>query len=506
MFPMRANRRPRVCRPARWFGILSGYRLDVSEWVTHSERKTTMLPPCRSLVRSLLCLLAAVAALAGPAAGADPGRRPNLLLIVSDDQGYADLGCCGGKDVLSPHLDRVAAEGVRLTSFYVTWPACTPSRSSILTGRYPQRNGLYDMIRNDMVNYGHRYTEAEYALSPEMTLGLDVREVVLAQPLRKAGYTCGMIGKWDSGRARRFLPLQRGFDVFYGFANTGIDYWTHERYGIPSMFRGNQRIKDEGYATDLFEREALHFVQENKDRPWFLYLAFNAPHGASSLEERGVQAQEKYLRLYPQLDPKAARTRYLAAITNMDQAIGNILELLRKTGQDQNTLLVFHSDNGGSGPGKNGPLRGGKSQMFEGGLRVPCLMRWPGVLPAGTVRDDFLTTLELFPTFLAAARAPRPEGVVLDGFDMLPVLQGKTPSPRTEMFWQRREDRAARVGSYKWVESAKGAGLYDLASDVGERHDLSKAQPEQLARIQARWQAWRQQMDEAEPRGPFRDY
>lgn len=441
----------------------------------------------------------------GANSSAEP-RKPNILLIVSDDQGYADLGCCGHKTIRTPNVDRLAKEGVRLTSFYVTWPACTPSRGSILTGRYPQRNGLYDMIRNDMVNYGHRFTEEEYALSPEMTLGLDVREVVIAQPLKQAGYACGVVGKWDSGRARRFLPLQRGFDFFYGFANTGIDYWTHERYGIPSMFRGNQRIKEEGYATDLFEREALSFLRANKDRPWFLYVPFNAPHAASSLTDKGVQAQDKYLRLYPDLDPKDARTRYFACVTNMDDAIGKILEQIKQQGQEENTLVIFHSDNGGARPGDNGPLRGGKTTMYEGGLRVPFVARWPGVLPAGVVSDEFLTTLELFPTLVDAAGAERPKGVTLDGFNMLPVLQGKAKSSRTEMFWQRRSERAARVGNYKWSEMPKGGGLFDLSLDLGEKKDLSKEKPEILARVKVRWEEWRRQMDAAEPRGPFRDY
>lgn len=458
----------------------------------------------RQLLLSLAVLLSLPLGLIS--AAEKPARRPNLLLIVSDDQGYADGGCFGGKGILTPNLDRLAREGVRGTSFYVTWPACTPSRGSILTGRYPQRNGLYDMIRNNEVDFGYQYDEAAYAVSPEMTLGLDVREVTIGQVLRKAGYTTGMVGKWDSGRARRFLPLQRGFDFYYGFANTGIDYWTHERYGIPSLFRGNERIKEDGYATDLFEREAAGFIRRSKDRPWFLYLAFNAPHSASSLKEKGVQAQEKYLRLYPDLDPKANRARYRAAVTNMDQAIGNLLDLLRQLGQEENTLVLFFSDNGGSGASDNGPLRGIKTQMFEGGLRVPFLARWPGVVPAGTIRDDFLTSLEVFPTLTAVAGAGTPKGVVLDGFDMLAVLKGQRPSPRTEMYWQRRNDRAARIGSYKWVDSAKGSGLFDLSRDLGEQNDLSAKEPVILAKLKKGWAAWRKQMDEAEPRGPFRDY
>jgi arylsulfatase A-like enzyme len=437
-------------------------------------------------------------------AAAEP-RRPNILLIVADDLGYFDLGCQGQREVRTPNIDKLAAGGVRLTDFYVSWPACTPSRGSILTGRYPQRNGLYDMIRNDSVNYGHKYTEAEYAVSPEMTLGLDQREVTLAQPLAGVGYTCGMVGKWDSGRARRFLPLARGFDFFYGFANTGIDYWTHERYGVPSMFRGNERIKEEGYATDLFGREALRFIRDNHARPFFLYLAFNAPHGASNLERSGVQAPKEYVAMYPESLPAKRRT-YLGSITCMDTAIGEILTELDKLKLAENTLIIFTSDNGGTSKQANGPLRGHKNQLFEGGLRVPCVAHWPGRLPAGAVNRDLLTTLELFPTLLAAASAPASAGVTLDGYNMLDVLGGRGVSPRQEMYWQHQLDRAARVGSYKWVESAEGRGLFDLGNDIGEQHDLSSTRPELLAEIRAKAAAWKKTMDACEPRGPFRDY
>jgi arylsulfatase A-like enzyme len=434
--------------------------------------------------------------------------KPNIILIVTDDQGYRDLGCFGGEQIKTPNLDRLAREGVRGTSFYVTWPACTPSRGSILTGRYPQRNGLYDMIRNDMVNYGHRYTEQEYSISPEMTLGLDVREVVIAQVLKKAGYANGVVGKWDGGRARRFLPLQRGFDFYYGFANTGIDYYTHERYGIASMFRGNDRTTaDKGiYATDLFRRESLRFVREHKDKPFFLYIPFNAPHSASNLQKDSYQVPEKWLKLYPDLDPKDKRTIYMAMVSCMDDAVGELLDTLRELRLEKDTLIMFFSDNGGSGGGDNKPLRGGKSSMFEGGIRVPFLARWPARLPAGKVCDEFLTSLEVFPTFCAAAGAKPPAGIVLDGHDMLPVLAGKVKSPRAEMFWQRRDDKAARVGNFKWVESAKLKGLYDLSTDIEERKDLSVEKPDVLARVKARFDAWRKEMDAAEPRGPFRDY
>ena len=193
-------------------------------------------------------------------------RQPNILLIVSDDQGYMDLGSMGSRDILTPRLDRLAVEGVRLTSYYAAWPACTPSRVALLTGRYPQRNGTYDNFRNDRVNDGYRYPLYEYAISPERILGTDTREILLSQVLSAAGYATGMFGKWDLGSLKRYLPLQRGFDDFYGFVNTGIDYWTHERYGVPSMYRRNAPTEeDKGrYTTELFERETLRFIDEHK--------------------------------------------------------------------------------------------------------------------------------------------------------------------------------------------------------------------------------------------------
>jgi arylsulfatase A-like enzyme len=476
--------------------------------------------------RRLAVLLAIVASeLAAVPAFAD---RPNILLIVSDDQGYNDLGLLNSA-ILTPNLDRLAREGVRLTNFYVAWPACTPSRGSLLTGRYPQRNGVYDMIRNEAPDYGHKYTPAEYEVTFERIGGMDTREVLIPQVLKSAGYVSGIYGKWDLGALKRFLPLARGFDDFYGFVNTGIDYYTHERYGVPSMYRNNQPTEaDKGtYCTTLFEREALRFLKEHGDRPFFLYVPFNAPHNSSSLdpEIRGtVQAPLEYENLYPPVrnalrtetrDGREARvptvekrTRdYRAAVTCMDASIGKLLDVLDERGLAKNTLVMFLSDNGGSGGADNAPLRGGKGQTWEGGIRVLSLIRWPAQLPAGVVNDEFLTTLEVLPTLIKAAGAAAPQGVLLDGFDMLPALKGEQKSPRQEMFWKRRDLLGARVGNWKWVDlGGKAGGLFDLENDPGERHDHSQKRPDVLRRVKGRYQAWLQAMEAAEPRGPFRDY
>jgi len=373
------------------------------------------------------------------------------------------------------------------------------------------------MFRNDKVDDDYLYPPSEYAVSWEMIGGMDTREVLIPRVLKEAGYASGIFGKWDLGQLHRFLPLQRGFDEFYGFTNTGIDYWTHERYSVPSMRCGNTpTTQDKGtYATDLFRREAVRFVRSRKDHPFFCYVPFNAPHGASNLERPrpGVQAPVEYTRKhYGPYDPdkphtrEARRKRYMAAVTYMDEAIGQILSALEETGQTDNTLVVFLSDNGGSGDSDNSPLRGGKSQMFEGGLRVPCIMRWPSVIPAGSMCCELLTSLEILPTFCRAADVETPAGVALDGFDMMPVVTGRRGSPREEMFWERRGDKAARVGHWKWVDAQRGSGLFDLSRDIGEQHDLSSERPDVLNDVRSRFAAWKKSMEEAEPRRPFRDF
>lgn len=359
-----------VARARRASGF-AGFADGGMRWTPAAGVPTIIAVKPHPILTALLLPVAAAAA-----------EKPNILLIVSDDQGYHDLGAVND-EILTPNLDRLAREGTRLTSFYVAWPACTPSRGAFLTGRYPQRNGIYDMIRNEAPDYGHRYDPEEYAVSFERIGGMDEREILLPAMLKTAGYPSAIYGKWDLGMQRRYLPTSRGFDEFYGLVNTGIDYYTHERYGVPSMFRNTEPTEaDKGtYCTYLFEREALRFIERHGGhRPFFLYVPFNAPHGSSSLDPRirgTVQAPPEFERLYPpvaqdyqpgkkygetaEVPTAAKRYRdYRAAVSCMDASIGRMLDLLDARGIADNTIVIFFSDNGGSGGAKNGPLRGKK--------------------------------------------------------------------------------------------------------------------------------------------------
>ncbi len=454
-------------------------------------------------------------------------RPPNIVLIVSDDQGFHDLGVLNS-EVISPNLDRLAKEGVLLSNFYVAWPACTPSRGAFLTGRYPQRNGIYDMIRNEAPDYGHRYTPEEYAVTFERIGGMDLREKLLPEYLKSAGYRTAIYGKWDLGSLQRFLPLQRGFDDFYGFVNTGIDYFTHERYGVPSMYDQNQPItKDKGtYCTYLFGNKAEQFIKQNRETPFFLYLPFNAPHAASNLDpaiRSAAQAPEKFKQLYPHLQDNLVpgkrygkpamvasrskrRLEYLASITCMDAEIGKVLDLLDQYQLSDKTIVLFFSDNGGGGGSDNHPLRGHKGQMFEGGIRVCAAARFPGRIPAGTVCDEFLTSLEILPTLIKLAHVEPDPSITLDGFDMLPILCGQTRSPRREMYWKRREKEACRYQNWKWVHNANGTYLFDLSQDQEESNNLAESRPETVQMMESRFREWQKLMDTVEPRGPFKDF
>ena len=340
---------------------------------------------------------------------------------------------------------------------------------------------------------------------------------MISEVLKDAGYVNACFGKWDLGQLKRFLPLQQGFDRYYGHVNTGIDYFTHERYGVPSMYDDNEpTIKDKGvYCTDLFEREALKFLNENIDKPFFLYLPFNAPHYGSNQHKEDprypVQATQEYLDMYPEYFEKGDYKRQgtLAAITDMDNAIGNILKVIEDAGKEENTLVIFLSDNGaGTGKGvANYPLRGGKGNYFEGGIRVPCIIKWPGKINENLIIENFVSSLEIFPTILSAAGIDKNDSVILDGFDLMPLLSRENEKlERQEMYWESRGKFAARIGNWKIVDNIDEKGFFDLSTDISERNDLTTIQSEKFEEIKLKFKNWQTEMAKAEPRGPFKDY
>ena len=419
--------------------------------------------------------------------------KPNILVIVADDLGYADIGVHGGKDVPTPHLDALAASGVRCTNGYVSSPYCSPSRAGFLTGRYQTR-------------FGHEFNP--HVSDDESKLGLPLNERTIANYLHDAGFATSLIGKWHQGFDRAHHPLARGFDDYFGFLVAGHNYLLHKDadsqfssvYAKNMIYRNRDVQKLDGYTTDLFTDESLAFVDRHPKQPWFLYLAYNAVHTP-------LEVLEKYGARVPKTITDPDRRGYLSLLIGLDDSIGRIMSHLRKTGQDKNTLVFFFSDNGGAGrkpflaynTGINTPLRGDKGQTLEGGIRVPFFVSWPGKLPAGKTYDKPITTLDILPT--ACAEAGIAVNANCDGANLIPYLTGKdTSPPHDAIYWRFGPQKAIRKGNLKLVDwrdfatkQNSGWQLYDLEKDIGENSDLAKARPEQVTELSAAWEKWDKQ-------------
>jgi len=406
--------------------------------------------------------------------------RPNIVFLLADDLGYGDLGCYGAKDIRTPRIDRLAREGVRFTRFYANGPECTPTRTAFLTGRYQQRvGGLECAIGIGGVG---RYDDA-IRLAEQHQLGLPATEPTISRLLRDAGYATALIGKWHLGYEDCFTPGKHGFDYAFYCVGGGIDYFHHveEAEATEVMLRLNGApTKRDGYFTDLITDDAVRWLQKTK-KPFFLYVPFTAPHTPYQGPDDKARAT---LDRWKQgtADPRV----YAAMIERMDQAVGRILDAL-----PDNTLVIFTSDNGGTASARPCGLRGIKGSTFEGGIRVPCIVRWPGVLPAGTENATVAATFDLTASIARAAGVTpaRP----WDGVD---ILGAKAPT-RT-LFWrQRRGDntwRAVRDGSRKYVSQAKGSKLeeylFDLDRDPGEQTNLLTEQPSEAARLKKLLANW----------------
>jgi len=404
---------------------------------------------------------------AGPKAGGTP---PSILVILADDLGYGDLSCYGAPDLRTPNIDGIGTAGMRFTSACVNCPVCSPTRASLLTGRYPELVGVPGVIRTHRANsWGHLLPGA--VLAPTL--------------LRAAGYTSALVGKWHLGLASLNTPTERGFDSFSGFLGDMMDdYVTHRRHGYNYMRLNQETIDPEGHATDLFTQWACDYLRRQAPgRPFFLYLAYNAPHTP-------IQPPAEWLRKVKAREPaiSEARAKIVALIEHMDDGVGRVLRALREADHEQNTLVLFTSDNGGDLPAgaRNGPLRDGKGTLYEGGIRVPLLARWPGRIKPGAASDHVVLTMDILPTLLEAAGAAPPGDI--DGRSFLPTLLAeKQPDEPRTLFFGRREGgpfkggtiECVRRGDWKLLRSRPGGPLelYNLRTDPREERDLAQSEP-----------------------------
>ncbi len=465
------------------------------------------LVPTRRLAVAIgfLCAL-----LGGSSAAVDADRPTNLLIITADNLGYGDLKSYNpDSEIRTPRLDALAQQGGRLTQFYTASPTCTVSRACLLTGRIAQRHGLERQLPGIEGNYG---------------VGLNPRERLIPQWLKSARqpYATGCFGKWNIGFAPGSRPLERGFDEFLGHVSGNMDYYHHVYNGKHDLYRGNQPYHADGrYATDLFADAAIDFITRHsaEQTPWFCYLPFNAPHFPNKKNKRPGQpnrwqapdwAFDAYGFSPQESDP---RRRYCAVVSALDQAIGRVLDAVDQAGGRERTFVFFMSDNGafrldreGLDVGINDPLRDGGVTCWEGGLRVPALVRWPGHVSAGSVIDAPLWSPDVLSACTAIAGVKVPETHRLDGKHPLAALTGREGSPHQSMYFEYRTHAALRQGDWKIVRQRPDAAwqLFDLGSDPGERRDLAAARPDQVTLLTQTFDRWREGFRDAETGSPRR--
>lgn len=413
-------------------------------------------------------------------------RRPDIVLLLADDLGSADLSSFGARDIRTPNIDSIAARGIRFTQCYANGPECSPTRTALLTGRYQHRVGGLECAIG-VGNVG-RYDEAEW-LAKRGELGLPQSEITLPRILKQVGYDTGCFGKWHLGYQEKFLPRRHGFDEYFGILGGNADYFTHkEEGGDMTLYRNEKPEERPGYLTDLFAEEAIGWLKRRSAKPFFLYVPFNAPHTPIQ-DPDGFDVK---LGTAPTL--KKARASYAKMVERMDARVGDILKQLREMGREENTIILFFSDNGGDPNGDNGTLRGRKSSTWEGGIRVPGMIRWPARLKERQVTAQVALSMDVAPTLLSAAGIEAPAGTKFDGIDLMPVITGaKSPVPRT-VFWRgRRADnvrKAVRDGQWKLVDDNGKQELHDLSNDETEQKDLLAAQPDRAAALRKKLADW----------------
>ena len=412
--------------------------------------------------------------------------KPNILVILADDLGWGELSCQGvTTQIPTPNIDSIAKNGVRFTNGYVSGPYCSPTRAGFMTARYQQR-------------FGHEFNPGPAEAAVE-NFGLSLNETTIADRFKAVGYATGWFGKSHLGYKPEFHPQKRGFDDYFGFLGGAHDYLDATGDAHNPILRGTEPVAEMTYITEVFAQEAVNFIQKNREKPWFCYLPFNAVHAP-------LEATAKYLERFSGVtDDK--RKHFCAMLSAMDDGVGNVLAKLRELKLEEDTLIVFFSDNGGPTPSTtsgNGPLRGFKMTTFEGGPRIPFLAQWKGKFPAGKVYDHPVMNLDVLPTIIAAAGAKTDPSWQLDGVDLTPYVTGANNArPHQTLYWRYGPQWAVRHGDMKLVVSKGGSGqpeLYNLAEDIGESKDLAAAQPAKTKELQALWDKW--SAEQAAPSAP----
>lgn len=437
---------------------------------------------------SIVLLMGLSAASKIEAGESTPSPKPNIVFVLIDDFGYADSGPYGAKDIRTPHIDRLAREGVKFTDFYSNAPVCTPTRCGFITGRWQQRVGFEWAMGFSADSF--RRNGNEWVREPDIHgLGLPTSIPTLPKMLKAAGYATGAFGKWHLGFKDEYNPTKHGFDEYFGELLGHSDYYTHSYYdGTYALRDGLKPVKVEGYLTDLINQRATEFVRKHAREPFFLYVPHLAVHCPYQPPGRPLPSVTK-TNMYD-----GDRRTYAAMVEKVDEGVGMLLAELEKQGVLDNTLFVLSSDNGGERYSDNSPLFHHKSTLWEGGIRVPCLMRWPAKLPKGKVTSQVGITMDLSATFAAIAGAKPSADRPFDGINLLPILTGEQPEQPRTLAWRidrtGRQQKALRHGLWKYIQDSNVEMLFDLASDIGERNDVSFQNPKVFADLKQRLAAW----------------
>jgi arylsulfatase A-like enzyme len=429
----------------------------------------------------LVVCLSAVTATAQTSSSA----KPNVVLIVTDDVGYGDIGSYGAPDVKTPSIDSLAHDGVRLTDFYAA-PQCTPTRAALISGRYQQR------FRLEAALSGRK--------TPAGKTGLPAAGYSLPQLLKNNGYATGLVGKWHLGYEPQFSPNAHGFDSFFGFKSGFIDYYQHtDGDGESDLFENDSPVHVDGYMTDLITERSIKFIDDHAAAPFFLEVTYNAAHWPFQVPDHPSVARDHGRFVQPEENDSATRQDYIAILERADQGIGQILQALKRRGLDRNTLVIYMQDNGGEWVSRNAPLFNRKGTVWEGGIRVPAIFRWPGHLPSGKVSGQVGIVQDVTASILAATGTTVPPTAKPEGINLLPILDGHSPAVERTLFFRftigNVKQLAVRQGSWKLLVDGAKRYVFDLSKDVGERNDLTNQRQDVARRLRPLIAAWEADVD-----------